>query len=187
MKRKYNETIFIETPYRPDLGSFAKTKGLIEGRHKVDHWFYCRELFHNILVRIKLLFFSHGANKGPHVAAFMQEIENRLDVTPRSEYGPTQRKNIMWIKPSKWWLQYSMRRSLFTILLRAGIHYNATKKNFDEAVMNQKYLKSTPYAFERFMTGCTMYVGHKRGWYKQFFHLNPTKQEIDKLLVKPNK
>ena len=186
MKPQFNDLVLIETAYRPDVGSFAKSKSSCEGRHKVDHWFYCREIFHHVLFRLKLLFFAHEANKGVNIAAFLTEIENRLNVQPRSEFGPTQRKTIMWVRPSKWWLQYSMRRSLFTILLRAGCNYNFSKNNFEEAVGAEKYLKKTIYAFDRFMRGYTKYVGHKRGWYKQFYHLSPTADEIDKLLQKPS-
>jgi hypothetical protein len=91
----------------------------------------------------------------------------------------------MWIKPSKWWLKYGMRRSLFTILLRAGLVYVVAKENFDEAVNGEKYLSMTKYAFSRFLSGFTKYTGHKRGWHRQFCQMRPTADEIDELLIKP--
>jgi hypothetical protein len=117
----------------------------------------------------------------------MQEIEEKLNVNPRSQFGITQNNKIMWVKPSPWWTAFGMRRSLFTILLRAALNYSTSKKNFMEAVNSEKYLSTTTYAFERFMSGNTKYAGHKRGWYKQFCEKNLSHEEIDKLLIKPIK
>lgn len=128
---------------------------------------------------------SHDSGKGECVSAFMQKIEETLDVQPRSEFGPTQRKTLMWIKPSKWWIAYGMRRSLFTCLLRAGVNYNVKKDNFDQTIANDKYLGKTQEAFARFMSGHTRYMGRKRGWYKQFYDLSPEAEELNKLLIKP--
>jgi hypothetical protein len=185
MKHKFEKVICVDTPYRPDKGSFARTTRVVDDRHKVDHWYFCRDIFHNILFNLKMFFLSHESNKGSSIAAFMQRIEEKLDIQPRSEYGPTQRKTIMWIKPSKWWIKYGMRRSLFTCLLRAGSNYSISKDNLYSAIEGDKYLSKTPYAFKRFMDGNTKYTGRKRGWFKQFCDLSPTDQEIDKLLVKP--
>jgi len=181
------EVIFIDTPYSPSPGGFARTQKINGERHKVDHWFFCRDIFHNVLWNLKLFFYSIQAGKCNSVCTFIHEIEEKLDVQPRTQLGPTQIKKIMWIKPSSWWTRYGMRRSLFTILLRAGLKYVVTKDNFVDAVNSEKYLSKTPYAFERFMSGYTKYAGHKRGWYKQFCENNLSHEEIDKLLIKPNK
>jgi len=184
-RQKFDQVVLVDTPYRPNQGSFARTNKIVEERHQVDHWYFCRDVFHNLLFNLKIFFMSHDSGKGECVAAFMQKIEETLDVQPRSEFGPTQRKTMMWIKPSKWWIGYGMRRSLFTCLLRAGVNYNYKKDNFEEAIAKDKYLGKTQEAFARFMSGHTKYMGRKRGWYKQFCDLSPKAEELNKLLVKP--
>jgi hypothetical protein len=180
-----NEVVLIDTPYCPDAGNFARTRKIIEEKYKIDNWFYCRDLFHNVLWNLKIFFFSHNWNRGSSVAAFMKKIEDILDVEPRSQFGPTQIRRIMWVKPSIWWIKHGMRRSLFTILLRVGVKYVVSKDNFDEIIKSEKYLQQTYYAFERFMSGNTKYTGHKRGWYKQFCEINMANDAIDKLLIVP--
>jgi hypothetical protein len=183
--QKFNQLILLDTPYAPTVGGFARTQKIIGERHKVDHWYYCREIFHNILYNLRLIFFCHNTGKGAAVAAFIGKIEEAIDVQPRSEFGPTQMKKMMWIKPSPWWTKIGMHRSLFTILLRASLKYVPSKDNFEEAVSSDKYLKETPYAFSRFMSGHTKYTGRKRGWHKQFCIMAQSCEEIDKLLIKP--
>lgn len=183
MKVKFDKYERVSTPYHPDKGMFGRVKSVKDGWYRIEHWTRCRELFHNILFNVRIFFYSH--NRGKAIASFISEVEERLDVQPRSQIGPTQKKGVIWIRPSRWWTILGMRRSLFTILLRAGAHYKPTKNNFDDAVAKEKYLKGTLYAFNRFMQGYTKYVGRKRGWYKQFFELSPSEFQIDILLVKP--
>lgn len=183
MKVKFDKYESVSTPYLPDQGMFGRPKTVNQGIYRVEHWTRCREIFHNLLFHARIFFYRH--HRGKAVATFIAEIEERLNVFPRSQMGPTQRKGIIWIRPSRWWTFLAMRRSLFTILLRAGSFYKTTKPNFEEAIQKEKYLKNTLYAFDRFMQGHTKYTGRKRGWYKQFGQLNPTEADIDKLLVKP--
>lgn len=183
--KKSLEVVMVETPYCPNPGNFARTQKIIGNKHKIDHWFYCRDIFHNVLWNLKIFFFSHRSNKCLSIIAFMQKIETILDVQPRTEFGPTQIKTIMWIKPSVWWTKQGMRRSLFTILLRAGMKYSKSKDNFDEAINSEKYLQTTTYAFKRFMSGNTRYTGTKRGWYKQFCEKSMSEKQIDSLLINP--
>lgn len=181
----FNDVVYIDTPYRPEAGSFSKPKEESGGRYKVGQWYYCRDLFHGQLYNCDLFFFSHNSAKGRSVAEFMQKIESMIGTDPVSEYGPTQRKAIMWVKPSKWWTVRAMRRSFFTVLLRAGNGYSYTKDNFEEALFSDPYTIGTKYAVERFLSGYTVYTGKKRGWYRQFCEEKPTKQMVDALLVKP--
>ena len=182
---KTAEVILVESPYCAKAGNFARTHYINGKKHKLDHWFYCRDLFHNVSWNLKIFFFSHKWKRGASVAAFMEKIEEMVNVEPRSEYGPTQNEKIMWVKPSPWWTKYGMRRSLFTILLRAALTYVSSKDNFDEAIQYEKYLQQTPYALKRFLSGYTKYAGSKRGWYRQFCENNMTHENIDKLLIKP--
>lgn len=185
--KSYHEVIPVDTCYSPCIGGFARTQVIKGNRHRVDHWYSCRDIFHNILWNLKVFFFCVPARKGRAVSQFMEIIEEKLDVQPRSEFGPTQNNKIIWVKPSVWWTKLGMRRSLLTILLRAGINYSPKKDNFEEAINSDKYLSKTIYAFNRFMAGNTKYAGRKIGWYKQFYDMNLNNEDIDKLLIKPQK
>lgn len=180
--RKTTDILYIDTLYRPIPGSFAKLKNKADNRHEVGQWYYCRDIFHKYLHNLKLFFFSHSTSKGRSIIAFMQKIEKKLQLKDLSEYGLTQRKTIIWIKPSRWWTQKAMRRSLFTALLRTAENYSYSKDNFEEALFSHLYTKGTRCAIERFLAGYTRYTGKKRGWYKQFCDLKS--EEIDFLLVK---
>ena len=166
-------------------GCFARCRAYENGRYRIDHWFYCRDIFHHVLSKLDIFFFSHKIGQSRGIIAFMLKAEEMLCVSPRSDYGLTQRKTVMWVRPSSWWIRHAMRRSLFTILLRAGLEYDAKIENFKETLLKDKYLCETIYAVERFFSGHTRYVGRKRGWHKQFFLCNPSKQEIDRLLAIP--
>jgi hypothetical protein len=139
--------------------------------------------------------FSHFANKGPEVSAFIEQIEDKLGVVPKSVFGPTKRPAITWLRPSPWWMNSSLKRSLFTAFLRAGNNYNG--RDFEEALWSNSYLSDTRYAVNRFLAGYTKYQGrgNQTGWWNIFYlggaydrwctpePLNPF--SVDKLLVKP--
>lgn len=183
---RFNEAISVETLYQPKAGCFCKPKiEYVDGRYKAGQWYYCRELFHSQLYNCDLFFFSHATYKGRSIAEFVQKVEQRLEIASPSQCGPTQRKMIMWIRPSRWWTVRAMRRSLFTILLRVGDKYSYRKDNFEDALYSDRYSVSTRYAIERFLAGNTHYTGKRRGWYQQFYEDGPTEKEIDLLLIKP--
>lgn len=181
--KSFGDILYIDTPYKPETGSFSKSKGIENGRHRVGTWYYCRDLFHAQLYNLNLFFFSHEPTKGHCIAAFIDRIEDMLDVHPRSLFGPTQRKSIMWIEPSRWWTVRSMRRSLYTILLRVGSKYSLNKENFESALFSDPYTIDTKYAINRFLDGYTTYTGKKKGWYNQFFQTKLDNKEIDELLI----
>jgi len=183
--RKFNETLYVSTPYKPESGSFSRHRGFYGDKYKISQWHYCRDIFHPQLYKLDIFFFSHDPFKGYNIARFMEKVEKTLNVDILSEYGPTQRNCIMWIKPSPWWTIRSMRRSLFTILLRSGASYSPSKKNFKKAVFSDPYALATKYAVNRFMSGYTFYKGSKKGWLDQFYEVRLNKKAIDSLLVKP--
>lgn len=180
-------TLFIDTPYRPDAGQFCKPKGFRSGRYEAGTWHRCREVWHNYLKNLNLFFYSHDTGKTRAIAAFMGKIETILDIHPRSHFGPTQRKTICWVEPSAWWTRLAMRRSLFTILLRAGHSYKIDDDNFEQALYSHRYAEETWYAVQRFLAGNTTYTGRRRGWYNQFYVLTQSPAEIDKLLIRREK
>lgn len=158
-------------------------------------WLYCREYFQDESAGIKRFLFCHKPHKCKNIAFFIDKIEEILHLDETSTIGPSQRNNISWIKVSPWWTATSMKRSLFTILIRCGQNYNYKLENFDEALFSTLYTKHTEYAVRRFLEGNTRYTGKRKGWYNQFrwgggTFTNPkmpTKELVEKLLVQPKK
>lgn len=173
---------------RLNRGSFSKIDRVKDdGTLVAMEWLHCREYFQDESQGIRRFLFCHKPNKSKHIAAFMHGVEGRLGLCTRSMIGPTQRTNISWIKSSLWWTNTSMKRSLFTILLRCGQNYHPKIDDFDEALFSDLYTKQTEFALRRFMDGHTKYTGQRRGWYNQFRQEGVTndKQKIERLLVLP--
>jgi hypothetical protein len=156
-------------------------------------WLYCREYFQDESAGIRRFLFCHKPNKCKNIAVFIHKIEEKLDLAERSIVGPSQRNNISWVRVSSWWTCTSMKRSLFTALIRCGQNYSFKLDNFDEALLSVLYIKHTEYAVRRFLEGNTRYTGKKKGWYNQFrwgggTHEEPrmpSEAQVDRLLVKP--
>jgi len=174
------------------FGKIVRRKYEPSGTLFVDRWWYCREYFQNESRGIRRMLYSHRKGLTYNIACFMREVEKRLKVEPKSTFGPTQKDTITWIAAS-WWTTTSMKRSLFTALLRAGANYRYTKDNFEQALFSIGFTKNTRKAVERFMKGHTRYAGKVKGWYNQFkwggnHNMRPkppSEKEIKKLLIKP--
>lgn len=186
--------IIFETVGAISIGSFCRIREVFEGRWVASRWNYCREFFHKDSHKVRKMLFSHRKNCGKNVAEFMSKIENLLSIEKKSKFGPTQRLTVMWIEPSSWWVDTSMKRSLFTALLRSGQNYLLKTDNFEEALFSHPYTSETKYAVTRFLAGYTKYTGRIRGWFRQFRWgiggdwRNPNKPDeatVDKLLIKP--
>jgi hypothetical protein len=160
-----------------------------EGRQKCRRYYSCRDYFQdqkdNAKSNLEEFWFCHGAAvQGQNVAAFFEEVEKRLRVKPRSKFGPTSRTEIMWVQWSPFWRKYSMRRSLFTALLRAAVAYDPTnpETNFDYALRSQYYTRNTKAAVDAFLSGNTVYTGAPHlGWHDAFQY----SQNYTALLRKP--
>jgi hypothetical protein len=118
-------------------------------------------------------YFKHPINYGYAVATFLKKTEIVLKQSVFSQYSMTNRDTILWIEPSDFWKCCRMRRSLLTILVRAGIMYDPRKDNYEEALFTEKLVKPTKFAVMRFLYGFTKYVGpnidnqpdiESRGW-----------------------
>ena len=175
-------------------GSFSKIDSTkFDGTLVAKDWLSCREYFQDESSGIRRMLFVHTAHRSKNIAAFMSLLEDKLRIEEKTIIGLTQRYNISWIRASSWWTTTSMKRSLFTILLRCGVHYKIKENNFEEALFSVIYTKNTRYAVERFVSGCTKYTGKKKGWYNQFYwgggglrkKRKMTQNEIDKLLICP--
>lgn len=188
-------------------GSFSAVERVNwDGRWMAAGFQYCREYFQDDSWGLRRMLFVHRPCKSKHIAAFMDRIEEKLDIEPRSHFGPSQRYNIMWLMPSRWWMDSEMKRSLFTALLRCGWSYDPLKDNFEEALWSIRYTKETKYAVRRFLSGHTRYMGKGQvcyidndldtrvGWYDEFrwgrqgiLDGKPrTRQEINRLLRRPD-
>lgn len=87
-----------------------------------------------------------------------------------------------------------MRRSLLTILLRAGMLYDTDKDNYEKALFGEPYIIPTKQAVMRFMYGFTKYAGPPmetgvnleiKGWKRVFSKLK--EEEIRRYLVSSRK
>ncbi len=181
---------------RINRGSFSKIEYTkFDGTLVAKEWLFCREYFQDESNGIRRMLFCHTAHKCKNIAAFIHVVEDILDIKERSLIGPTQRYNISWLNVSSWWTKTSMKRSLFTILLRCGVNYKIKEHNFNEALFSIVYTKHTEYAVKRFLEGNTSYTGKKKGWYNQFYwgggnranFKTPSKEDVDKLLILPIK
>jgi hypothetical protein len=120
----------------------------------------CRERFaKQFNENKKEFFFKHSPDKGIEVATFVNKIEDLLSLDEKSKFSETNRNTILWVECSTFWSQCPMRRSLFTILLRAGMLYETKKDNFEESLFSEKYVKRTKRAVMRFLFGFTEYSG----------------------------
>lgn len=174
-------------------GSFSKVSGANAGVWSANEWMFCREYFLDDSQGVRRMLFSHKKDKSYNIAAFFNKFEQKLRVKSRSVFGPTQRSTITWLQVSTFWSTASMKRSLFTALLRCGANYSWVKDNFDEALTSIQYTRQTEVAVRRFLSGYTRYTGNRTGWYSQFrwgagSSYNPrppSPEKLKKLLVKP--
>jgi hypothetical protein len=191
--QKNNKAVILGKT-KPEEGTYGV---LMEGHLETGNWFLREWMFcRDHLQRHKINRFIYATSDHKPVAAFIQKIEDQLKLGERTQFGPTQVDLAMWIKPAKFWLEYAMRRSLFTALIRAGNNYNRKEDNFEEALWSEDYLKDTKYAVQRFLNGYTRYTGKKSGWHNQFYANGtfewdvtapppPTLAKINELLVRP--
>ena len=171
-------------------GSFALDKQPLIFEH-------CRERFAVTFEQdIQGFYFKHQNGKSLDVAQFIQKTEVILGQEIFSQFAKTNRDSILWVEPAFFWKSCALKRSLFTILLRAGRAYNCNEDNYEQALFAQEYVVSTRKAVIRFIFGFTNYIGPNMmpnssgtaitcGWRHLF--QNKSESEIKKLLVSPHK
>ena len=162
------------------------------------YWLYCRESFQSYFRKprknkpFQLLYCStEGSKKIMHL---IRDVEEILALPQRSAFGPTQSPFVIWIDISPWWFQgfvkgfiknagSAMRKSFFTMMLRAGKWYDCSgsRESVERAFGATIYGQYTQHAIRRFLDGYTHYKGSVKGWRSQF-----ARGDIDlqKLLVK---
>jgi hypothetical protein len=186
------------TQRRNSNGEFASGERpapapLAEGTVVVNSWETCRERF---LARqnneVKSYFFKHDLpnGRGRSIAVFFDKIEDKLGILPerRSVFQSTNKKKYCKVTPAPFWDKDEMRRSLFSALLRASVHYRIHNDNFDAALYAVYYTNDTKAAVDRFLKGNYHYWGSPAdgiGWKNVFTHADSAK--VRKLLRKTKK
>lgn len=138
----------------------------------------CRETFARRWNRnTKGFYFKHKKGDGAKVASFILKTEKILRNRTFSKFSETNRDTVLWVEPSHFWRAARLKRSLFTILLRAGMKYNPDKDNYEKTLFAHEYIDPTRKAVMRFLYGYTKNVGENpntnggletRGWYGLF-------------------
>ena len=175
------QTIVIDRPsYNITTGSFARIKNVnpTTGHAAYDSWGFCRDSFHSTPTLSHLMMW-HGTGAS-YIEEFVHEFEKKLGHEKLSKFenvkfdsSESLAKTVTAVIPASFWAKNSMRRALFTILLRAGMKYNPEKKNFDACLEKSDYLINTKSALDRFMQGYTWYTGNAVGWVQQFSFITP--------------
>ena len=199
MKAQFGETKIINMSYgSPPPGNFA----LEPISTKSIHWDHCREQFApKFNSSIRGFYFSHPNEKHHNVGEFLTKFEEILECKNFSTFCKTSRSSILWVEPSRFWLDCQMKKSLLTIILRCGINYNLDSENFDAALFDEIYIKENIWAREtkkailRFLFGFTKFTGKyievlegttiiKHGWKEEFCSLS--EQDIRQRLILPD-
>lgn len=135
--------------YRPLSGYYGGVSTLDK-----FNWYVCREQFHADYKRFRRLFFVAHENNTNRVASFIRHAERilKLPEEQKSTFHKTNTEGILLVKMGKFWTKCKMRRSLYTILLRASKNYD---RNFHKAAAKEPYLADTWGAVTKFMDGNT--------------------------------
>jgi hypothetical protein len=160
--KEYNVTnTGYGTVYSGGFGILTDTE---ENTGKIVDWHSCRETFclwfYNKLYKSETKFpflVTHAPDNGKQVVAFLQEVENRLDLKERSQFFYDKNDNkITIVKPSPWWLDNYMRIQFLSVLLRCANNY---KGDFEKALYSIEYASHTKAAIEKFFSGFTKWGG----------------------------
>lgn len=119
------------------------------------HWYKCREEFAKVFkLDMNGFYFAHIGAEQNNVTAFINKVEDVIEVE-KTQFENTNVNFAVWVSPSKFWLDCSMRMSLYTIFLYAAIDYDLEKDNFESAIFDHEYVKKTESAIKRFLCGFT--------------------------------
>lgn len=125
-------------------------------------WTHCRDIFQDVCnysLTAKGMWYCHGRCAAVEsVCAFIERVEDRLDLRERSIFRKTPYPEIVWSKPSPFWINDFVRRSFFTLCLRCGMRYKRMRNNFDYCIYEHYGIsRSTRPAIKRFLNGYTVY------------------------------
>ena len=161
-----------------EFGILSKRPRAKTEQYQVNQTYDCRETFATSWGRAvrggtgNISLSTHPKTR-VKVARFIKKLEDKLGLKERTTcHRIIGRTSGMIIKPSNWWLRSAMRRSIFTIFLRAGKKYNG---DFDAAIKTQRYFRLTKDAVDRFLEGNTYYRGASGGWVNVFSYAGKLK------------
>ena len=157
------------------------------------NWSGCREQFHwsyDCRTTNDPYYYGHHKDRGNEIADLIYHLEEHLGIKDKTVFAYTTKNQILWIKPSPWWLELPMRHSFLTLALRAGLLW-VTGTSWRDILLSEGHLGQVRHATERFLKGYTEYTGNIRGWHRQFMGITDynralTPEEIDRLLVYPS-
>lgn len=185
----------------PSVGNFAlePEKPSENEAQRSPHWDHCREQFAaKYKSPVANFYFAHPPDKGNDIAEFLTKFENVCGIENFSLFRKTNKKIILWVEPSKFWLNCFIKRSLLTLIIRCGINYDTEKDNFDDCLFGDYkeclFLKETKLAVLRFMFGFTKWTSEmpdtpyvasiiKHGWREEFQKCDEAK--VKSLLILP--
>lgn len=204
---KTKENIFL-THYTPgENGSYGfcvhKKHNIVSSylqlanSYDVDYKIYygrCREIFEYYYLSnqdqlySKNIYFIINKDVANRVAMCVRHAEKLLNLKERTKFKLCDQNRIkcaLYICPSNFWHEQSIRISLFTLLIRSGINYY---DDVIKAVRISAY-SSAVLSIKRFLIGYTHYTGphhfsqiSSSGW---VFHLGgKTEQQLESLLQK---
>lgn len=156
-----------------------------------DGYFNCRDMFHQYFdkttkffhfgvnpygaVTAKLDHYKNIARRTNGMIEFIHEVESRLGVDGRTKFEKSMFANVVKIIPAKFWINYYLRMSLFSIFVRYGQEYNG--ENFDN-ILSYPYLNHTKSALDLFLAGKTRvgrlldykyrWTHSSNGWHAKF-------------------
>jgi hypothetical protein len=181
MQPIFGDTInyrIAEQPPKP--GAF-----FIRGR---SNWYKCREQFAKHFSKDTNGFYVSLEHECSNIGLpeFLAITEDLLSIEEPSVYQKSTNPVAIFVRPSEFWRSCPIRRSLFTILLRAGLAYRPRYNTWEDAIYTQEYIRITRKAVLRFMYGSTKFVPGERdraGWVTTFRHC--TEDEIRRKLIFP--
>ena len=192
----------VPTVFSPnDLGMFSIYPPE-DDRYFGSYWDTCREQFAKKFLEHSFGFFLSTNENTIAVPVFISSCENLLQLNKKTIFFETDMKNVIFLRPSQFWMDCYMKRSLFTLLCRIGIFYK--NKNFENQLFGEvedvkiekisdcyKFARNTKPAIMRFFGGYNQYIGfgpdrddifpEKHGWVQEF--QNKNHDYIKKVLV----
>lgn len=162
-----------DTPVKPAGGEFAIYGDSIT-------WIRCREQFaQHFNSRTPAMFFAtYQFDVVDFVIKFEKICMLNCQKFEHTKFAKTNRNYAIYIEPSQFWMECEARRSLFTIVLRAGLNYSAKADNFEDSFRKCDLSYRTWTAIKRFLFGFVNFIPDdlafgppavcRIGWYSIF-------------------
>jgi hypothetical protein len=167
--------------YRRALSSFS-----YEG---AAYWWSCRDGFQSQSAGKDVIFYHHTPEIIGNTAKFLQKVEELIGLgeTRRVKFVKCNDSKVLCMKLSRFW-RNPARRSLLTLLLRAGRNYDEKKDDWKECIEKSLYCRSkrTKESVFRFIEGHTKLpkiTGYFGGWCNYFNGYNRVNKPVKDILT----